>query len=69
MATHSSIFSWIIPGTEEPGGLPSMGSPRVAHDWCDLAAAAYIIKQIEPLLSDSLKYLHFYSEMQTEQNY
>ena len=69
MATHSSILSWIIPGTEEPGGLPSMGSPRVGHDWCDLAAAAYIIKQIEPLLSDSLKYLHFYSEMQTEQNY
>ena len=28
------------PGTEEPGGLPSMGSPRVGHDWSDLAAAA-----------------------------
>ena len=32
MATHSSIFAWRIPGTEEPGGLPSMGSHRVGHD-------------------------------------
>ena len=32
-ATHSSILAWRIPGTEEPGGLPSMGSPRVGHDW------------------------------------
>ena len=40
MATHSSMFAWRIPGTEEPGGLPSMGSHRVRHDWSDLAAAA-----------------------------
>ena len=40
MATHSSILAWRIPGTEEPGGLPSMGSHRVRHDWSDLAAAA-----------------------------
>ena len=40
MATHSSILAWRIPGTEEPGGLQSMGSHRVGHDWCDLAAAA-----------------------------
>ena len=32
MATHSSILAWRIPGTEEPGGLPSMGSQRVGHD-------------------------------------
>ena len=32
MATHSSILSWRIPGTGEPGGLPSMGSHRVGHD-------------------------------------
>ena len=31
MATHSSILAWRIPGTEEPGGLPSMGLPRVKH--------------------------------------
>ena len=40
MATHSSILAWRIPGTREPGGLPSMGSHRVRHNWSDLAAAA-----------------------------
>ena len=32
MATHSSVLVWRIPGTGEPGGLPSMGSHRVGHD-------------------------------------
>ena len=32
MATHSSVRAWRIPGTGEPGGLPSMGSHRVGHD-------------------------------------
>ena len=40
MATHASVLAWRIPGTGEPGGLPSMGSQRVGHDWSDLAAAA-----------------------------
>ena len=40
MATHSSVLAWRIPGTAEPGVLPSMGSHRVGHDWSDLAAAA-----------------------------
>ena len=40
MASHSSVLAWKIPGTGEPGGLPSMGSHRVGHDWSDLAAAA-----------------------------
>ena len=40
MATHSSTLAWRIPGTGEPGGLPSVGSHRVGHDWSDLAAAA-----------------------------
>ena len=40
MATHSSVLAWRIPGTGDPGGLPSMGSHRVGHDWNDLAAAA-----------------------------
>ena len=39
MATHSSVHAWRIPGTGEPGGLPSMGLHRVGHDWNDLAAA------------------------------
>ena len=40
MATHSSMLAWRIPGTEEPGGLSSMGSHRVGHDQSDLEAAA-----------------------------
>ena len=40
MATHSSVLAWRIPGTGEPGGLPSMRSHRVRHDRSDLAAAA-----------------------------
>ena len=40
METHSNILGWKIPGTGEPGGLPSMGSHRVGHDWSDTAAAA-----------------------------
>ena len=38
MATHSSVLAWRIPGMGDPGGLPSMGSHRVGHDWSDLAA-------------------------------
>ena len=41
MVTHSSILAWRIPGTGEPGGLPSVGSHRVGHDWSDLAAAVH----------------------------
>ena len=40
MAAHSSVLAWRIPGTGEPGGLPSMGSHRVGHDCSDSAAAA-----------------------------
>ena len=40
MATHSSVIAWRIPGMGEPGGLLSMRSHRVGHDWSDLAAAA-----------------------------
>ena len=40
MATHSSVLAWRIPGTGKPGGLLSMGSHRVGHDWSNLAAAA-----------------------------
>ena len=42
MATHSSVLAWRIPGTGKPGGLPSMGSHRVGHDWSDVAAAAAV---------------------------
>ena len=39
-ATHSSVLAWRIPGTEEPGRLPSVGLHRVGHDWSNLAVAA-----------------------------
>ena len=42
MATHSSFLAWRIPGVAEPGGLPSLGSHRVGHNWSDLAAAAAV---------------------------
>ena len=43
METHSSILAWRMPGTGEPGGLPSMGSHRIGHDWRDLAASAVVL--------------------------
>ena len=43
MATHSSVLAWRIPGTGEPGGLPSMGSHRVGHDWGDLVTWQHVL--------------------------
>ena len=48
MATHSSVLAWRIPGIGEPGGLPSMGSYRVGHDWSDLAAVAAAATSLSP---------------------
>ena len=44
MATHSSVLAWRIPGTGEPGGLPSMGSHRVRRDWSDVVVVVVVIK-------------------------
>ena len=55
MATHSSVLAWRIPGTGKPGGLPSMGSHRVGHDWSDLAAAA-----ASKILSKNISYGRYY---------
>ena len=53
MATHSSVLALRIPGTGEPGGLPSMGLNRVGHDCSDLAAtAAAFIKSFFFYFSD-----------------
>ena len=63
MAAHSSVFAWRIPGTGESGGLPSMGSHRVRHDWGDLAAAAAVSifnkssDNMRPVNQDSLLFL------------
>ena len=40
MATHSSVLAWRIPGTGEPGGLPSPGLHRVGHDWRDSSSSS-----------------------------
>ena len=51
MATHSSVLAWRIPRMGEPGGLPSLGSHRVGHDWSDLVAAAdFLMFYCFPLL-------------------
>ena len=42
MAPHSSTLAWKIQWAEEPGGLQSMGSYRVGHNWSDLAAAVAV---------------------------
>ena len=46
MASHSSVLAWRIPGTGEPGGLPSMGLHRVGHDSSDLAVSRELFKKI-----------------------
>ena len=63
MATHSSVLAWRIPGTGEPGGLPSMESHRVGHDWSDLASSPlqeslqkYLIKYHNVLYSRLMEY-------------
>ena len=55
MATHSSVLAWRIPGMGEPGGLPSMGSHKVGHNWSDLAAGAAAEVAHMPFLSPSSK--------------
>ena len=50
MATHSSVLAWRIPGTGEPGGLPSMGSHRVGHDWSVLAAVSVAGDSLKKIL-------------------
>ena len=52
MATHSSVFALRIPGTGEPGGLPTMGSHRVRHDWSNLAAAADVFLELSHFFND-----------------
>ena len=54
VCTHSSVLAWKIPGMEEPGGLPAMGSHRVGHDWSDLAAAAHIHSWLEAQILKNL---------------
>ena len=60
MATHSSVLAWRIPGTGEPGELPSMGLHRVGHDWSDLAAAvAVTMSYYIPLSNHHIVHLNY----------
>ena len=60
MATHSSILAWRIPWIEEPGGLHSLGSQRVGHDWSDFALMHGMSD--EGSESDFLLYFHMAEE-------
>ena len=68
MATHSSVLAWRIPGTGEPGGLPSMGSHRVGHSWSDLAAAELITFWLESLKESSWTQIGFESNRNEKAN-
>ena len=72
MATHSSVLAWRIPGTGEPGGLPSMGSHRVGHNWSNLAFLYILLSPLSDtkgiiciifctFLTDYLKAFPYYS--------
>ena len=72
MATHSSILAWRIPGTGEPGGLPSMGSHRVGHDWSDLVVVVVYLKKNYSLFIWNLNLtsiLHFIQQLHTWQGW
>ena len=58
MAIHSSVLAWRIPGTGEPGGLPSMGSHRVRHDWSDLVVV--VVKSLQ-MVTAAMKLKDAYS--------
>ena len=55
----TSVLAWRIPGTGEPGGLPSIGLHRVGHDWSDSAAAAAFRKHTIYIITGLLKHKMF----------
>ena len=67
MAPHSSVLAWRIPGTGEPGGLPSVGSHRVGHDWSDLAVAvsyqAFIMLRFVPSILTLLSFSNLWNKV------
>ena len=56
MATHSSVLAWRIPGTGEPGGLPSLGSHRVGHDICMAKSLRCLHDTVTTLLTGCTQY-------------
>ena len=71
MASHSSILVWRIPWTEEPGGLQSMGSQGVGHDWSDLALEipllAIHLKEWKPVSTQKLAHVVYSSIIHNSQ--
>ena len=59
MATHSSVLAWRIPGTGEPGGLPSIVLHRVRHNWSNLEAAAAAVSDVQQSKSDT--HIHIFT--------
>ena len=53
MSTHSSVLAWKIPGTGEPGGMLSLGSHRLRHDWSDSPTAASVVKNLPASAGDA----------------
>ena len=68
MATHSIVLACRIPGTEEPGGLPSMGWHRAGQDWSDLAAAAAVVSESRSVVSDFVRPNGLYSPWNSDQD-
>ena len=70
MATHSSTLAWKIPWMEDPGGLQSMGSKRVKHDWATSLSYIYVIdcnvsaqnSYVEVLIPSSIMWLFLKTE-------
>ena len=61
MATHASVLAWRIPGMGKPGGLRSMASHRVGHEWSDLTQQhpAWCVRPHTPLFLSILKWFSF----------
>ena len=73
MATLSSVLAWRILGTEETGGVPSMGSHRVRHDWSYLAAAAACMykatKKSREMVTIKMRMRDHHADTKTRQRY
>ena len=67
MAPHSSVLAWRIPGTGEPGGLPSMGSQRVGYNWGLKKAINEGLRESEKMLLKIRRNIVMWQ--QVEQNY